>query len=150
MSVIVLTAEEPCWVKLPGSVNSKLIDSIKFGVKPQTYRRYDPVSNSWYVHMTYIDFVVKVSSRYYDSVDYRQLPLDWQSLINEIPLIHSAAPLLDDDYRLLYITQDAPIEVIKASFKALAKKHHVDAGGSNDKMVSINLAYDRICKSRNI
>lgn len=149
MSAIAFTADLPCWIRLPASIKPKLIESIKFGVRPQSYRRYDPVTNCWYVHMTWVDFLVNVSKRYYDEVDYLQLPLDWQSLVTEVNVVCAPAPLLIDYFKQLYVTQNAPEAVIKASFKALARLYHSDTGGTDDLMTQLNIAYDQIRKVRN-
>lgn len=50
------------------------------------------------------------------------------------------------DYRVLFVTNDAPPEVITAAYRALAKLHHSDSGGSDERMKVINVAYDRIKK----
>jgi hypothetical protein len=44
-------------------------------------------------------------------------------------------------YRLLHIQADAPVEVIKASYRALMKLHHPDHGGEHANAVLINEAY---------
>jgi DnaJ-class molecular chaperone len=43
---------------------------------------------------------------------------------------------------------DAPPEVIKAAYKALAKIHHLDLRGNNEKMLEINRAFDVITQNR--
>ncbi len=43
---------------------------------------------------------------------------------------------------------DAPPEVIKAAYKALAKIHHPDLRGNNEKMLEINRAFDVITQNR--
>jgi len=48
------------------------------------------------------------------------------------------------DHAMLYITLDAPKEVVRAAYKALAILHHPDKGGDPAKMSSINQAYDRL------
>lgn len=49
------------------------------------------------------------------------------------------------DHAVLGVMPDAPIEVIEAAYRALAKKHHPDRGtGDTAKMQEINQAYARI------
>lgn len=50
----------------------------------------------------------------------------------------------NSDCRTLYVTDDAPFEVIKAAYNALAKLHHPDKGGDTTKMQQINAAYERL------
>jgi DnaJ-domain-containing protein 1 len=49
-----------------------------------------------------------------------------------------------DPYPVLGITRNAPMEVIEAAYRALAKIHHPDAGGSTAAMQHINRAYDQV------
>jgi hypothetical protein len=54
-----------------------------------------------------------------------------------------------DHYERLKISQDAPLEVIRASYRALAAKHHPDrhgqSSGSNTDMAALNAAYEVLC-----
>ena len=47
-------------------------------------------------------------------------------------------------YARLYLLPSAPKEVVRAAHRALAQIHHPDRGGNIEKMVEINLAFDRI------
>ena len=53
-----------------------------------------------------------------------------------------------DPYELLGVRSDAPIEVVEASYKALAKKAHPDAGGDDTQMRQLNEAIERVRKDR--
>ena len=54
-------------------------------------------------------------------------------------------------YRILGVTEDADSEVIRAAYKARARKLHPDKPtGSAEKMAEINEAYHQICKARGI
>jgi hypothetical protein len=45
----------------------------------------------------------------------------------------------------LFVAKDAPDEVIKAAYKALAKKYHPDSeNGSNTRFLEIRAAYDKL------
>lgn len=50
------------------------------------------------------------------------------------------------DYDVLFVTRDAPQEVIAAAYRALSKLYHPDKEGDPRKMVELNLAYARIKK----
>jgi curved DNA-binding protein CbpA len=54
-------------------------------------------------------------------------------------------PPADDLYRVLQVTPDAEPEVIQAAYRALARKHHPDAGGSAEKMSTLNSAWGTLC-----
>lgn len=49
-------------------------------------------------------------------------------------------------HAVLYVTSNAPQEVIQAAYRALAKKYHPDNGGSHDAMKRINEAYRLLAK----
>lgn len=50
----------------------------------------------------------------------------------------------DAAHKALYVCQDAPLDVVKAVYRVLAKKNHPDAGGDHGRMRAINAAYERI------
>lgn len=56
----------------------------------------------------------------------------------------TAAP--PSDYEVLFVTRNAPKEVIDAAYKALSKLYHPDRGGDPQRMVQLNVAYGRIKK----
>ncbi len=51
------------------------------------------------------------------------------------------APNRRNYYRLLHVQADAPLEVIKASYRALMSLHHPDVGGDHAAAVLLNEAY---------
>jgi hypothetical protein len=46
-----------------------------------------------------------------------------------------------DPFAALYLLPSAPVEVVKAAYRALATLHHPDHGGDVEKMKVINAAY---------
>ncbi len=50
--------------------------------------------------------------------------------------------------RVLHVAPDAPREVIEASYRALSRTAHPDAGGSEDAMKQLNAAKDAALKAR--
>ncbi len=51
---------------------------------------------------------------------------------------------MTDPYKILGVDSSASDDEIKKAYKRLAKQHHPDVGGSEDKFQQINEAYDRI------
>ena len=51
-------------------------------------------------------------------------------------------------YKVLGVNPDAPDEVIRAAHKALARIHHSDLGGDEEKMKQINSAFEEIKELR--
>lgn len=51
-------------------------------------------------------------------------------------------------YTVLYVLPNAPKEVVRAAYRALAAIHHPDSGGDSERMIEINRAYATICGER--
>lgn len=54
-------------------------------------------------------------------------------------------PPAADLYQVLQVTPDAEPEVIQAAYRALARKHHPDVGGSDARMSMLNSAWETLC-----
>jgi curved DNA-binding protein CbpA len=50
-------------------------------------------------------------------------------------------PELPDHYRTLQVHVDAEADVIRAAYRALARRHHPDGGGQSAEMAQLNEAY---------
>jgi hypothetical protein len=48
----------------------------------------------------------------------------------------------------LFVAPDAPIEVIRAAYKALAMLYHPDLGGDLERMVALNRAYEELVSEK--
>ena len=53
-------------------------------------------------------------------------------------------PAPDSPYAVLRVVEGAPMEVVDAAYRALAKKHHPDKGGDAEEMKRINAAYAKL------
>lgn len=51
-------------------------------------------------------------------------------------------------YQVLHLQPGAPLEVVKAAYKALALTHHPDRGGDEERMKQVNIAFDTILRQR--
>jgi DnaJ-class molecular chaperone len=89
--------------------------------------------------------VADAAKRFYDHVDWSTLPTDWQLYLAgaEVPAPQLPAPTTDP-YAMLFVTADAPLEVIRAAYKALAVIFHPDHGGTEQRMTELNNAYTEI------
>jgi hypothetical protein len=47
-------------------------------------------------------------------------------------------------WKVLFLVENAPVEVVKAAYRALAMKYHPDRGGDIKKMQELNAALSRI------
>jgi hypothetical protein len=110
---------------------------------PAAFRSYEPAAKTWMI-------------------------TDWESLDGWISELRSVYPVETEHhgeqpnqpppaqprqsraspFTTLYLLPDAPPEVVKASYKALAKIYHPDVKGSNDKMIEINRAYETLTQGR--
>ena len=113
------------WVLVTGTVVFQVRDCIR-RLKPH-YRKFD--GTRWSVHVSKIGEIVFAATPHYDEIVYDTWELATPSSL-------AAAR------RVLHVTDDAPVEVIRAAYKALVVKHHPDVGGSNEKIVEINKAFE--------
>ena len=58
----------------------------------------------------------------------------------------SGGGYLDQYWRALYLAPGAPVEIIRAVYRELAKKHHPDKGGDIKRMQEINTAVEMLTK----
>lgn len=147
MSTLILQ-QEGDWVRLLGPTNRSFVEFLKYNVKPQTTRRYDATTRAWMIYWTQLRIIGNVARRFYSHVDWSTLPDQWQMYLagGEPPVTsqEATAPLLATPHATLFVTEDAPMEVVRAAYKALVSVNHPDVGGSTKKMAEINQAYEQI------
>lgn len=88
---------------------------------PQLYRVYAPEKLGWWVHTKYIANVRKLE----DSTQ------------------------VTDPWSVLYLRKGAPMYIVDAVWKALAKRLHPDAGGDAEAFRMVKEAYDTVRKDDN-
>lgn len=120
------------------------IKTLKAIVRPYSYRRWDPEEQAWLFHWHWLAAVVESAKRYFDGVDYSDLPTAWQ--MRAAGAVGGAELAVDgfvpDPFQTLHVTEDAPWEVIKAAYKALAALYHPDVeGGDRDAFERVDRAY---------
>lgn len=78
-----------------------------------------------------------------DEVEYKngvlREPHHLRHMCGMTPQVTLGAP---NPHRILFVAADAPKEVIRAAYLALAKHAHPDAGGSKEEMIELNEAYE--------
>ena len=122
-----------------GDTFFEAINLLKVMIHPRS-RRYDPDQKSWLI---------------YDRSNMmrwcRRLEESWGEVLLDIPISaqQGSSPVNSPLFRALYVTPDAPLDVIKASYKALARLYHPDLVGEDghDQMVAINRAYEAIMEN---
>ncbi len=110
------------------------------GIIPAAFRNYEPTKKTWLIS-------------------------DWECLeewLGELRSVYAVETVYDDEqpsqkppsqsiaspFQTLYLLPNAPPEVVKASYKALAKIYHPDLRGSNEKMIAINRAFEIITQNK--
>ncbi len=110
------------------------------GIIPAAFRNYEPTKKTWLIS-------------------------DWECLdewIGELRSVYAVETVYDDEqpsqkpppqnmatpFQTLYLLPNAPPEVVKASYKALAKIYHPDARGNSEKMIAINRAFEIITQNK--
>jgi hypothetical protein len=141
---LVMTAQDPCWVRLHGATD-RFLATVRAGVRPRNRRRF--VEGYWEVHWHWLPQVIGWARLHYEHVDWSQLPTEWQ-LRAAGAAIPNGGSFRDEDeespFSALYVTEEAPPEVVTAAYRALAKIHHPDAGGDGRAFQKIADAYARI------
>lgn len=147
---LTLKQREPCWVEIWG-LGGRLMAAVRYGVK-LGYRQYDNTTQIWLVHYTWLGWLVHLARSYGYSIDYASLPTTWQLRAAGAQLSgeNGTSVLAESPYLKLHVLEDAPIEVVRAAYKALAQIHHPDAGGSAERFREVSDAYQAILKLRSL
>jgi DnaJ-domain-containing protein 1 len=113
-----------------------LIEALKDRV-PAYDRTYSPASKEWL-----IDASARADLEMWldDAREVCGASVEWQPTKHERPRTRTAP----DAFATLHLLPSAPPEVVRASYKALAMKHHPDHGGDTEAMQKINEAYRRL------
>lgn len=129
------------WIELKAT--KELSIKIRRMISPSSLRQYHANTNTWSVHNSKIQLLIKLAKKSYEIVDYSQLPLRWQmAAAGATPIENIFEP---DYHKILYLLKDAPMEVVKASYKALAALYHPDKGTGDVTMFhKVREAYEKI------
>ncbi len=143
IKIKITTTDGGCGVKIFAADTNAFtyaISELK-GIIPVAFRNYEPTKKTWIITDwgcldEWIDGLrsVYVVETEYDNEQPSRPPPPPQSI---------ASP-----FQTLYLLPNAPPEVIKAAYKALAKIHHPDARGSSEKMIEINRAFEIITQNK--
>lgn len=141
-------------------------DEFKYEVPPSK-RRWDPVDKQWWVHSDFIDEATKLADKFFGGHMFvgvghnagqrhtqDQKRQQWQhtysgNTSNRPPWDEPRQQTSTGDpaYLVLFVLPNAPFEVCKAAYRALAQMYHPEAQhplASEEKMIALNNAYDRI------
>jgi hypothetical protein len=128
---------DPTTLELATPYHRGFVDALKVQI-PVSYRRWDPDSKTWFVESPYDLTAIRILRAHFPHADIGERPGEQTQFTT-----HSGCSC-DANHRALYVCQGAPLEVIRAAYKALAKTHHPDAGGDVATMQQLNSAYERL------
>lgn len=104
------------------------VDELKETV-PAAYRHWDRENKQWYIEPSYANEAAELFFSYFPDGDSFELARTYRK-----------APTWA---KTLFVQEDAPLEVIEAAYRTLAKTYHPDRGGSEAKMKTINEAIEQ-------
>jgi len=113
---------------LEAPYNKEFMASLKASL-PKKKRIWDDADKCWYIVKDQFDRLCHMLDEYYD-----------QTILLDFP----AQEVAGDHYAILHLLPGAPLEVVRASYKALSKIHHPDHGGDGEVMTRVNVAYKAI------
>lgn len=130
---------------------TSFIDEIKTSL-PQSRLMYNEYTKEYLVYSAEFYAFFKLAEPHFSYIDYSKIPYNWRKNLSNKnnsnnytkvnPTVNSTS-----NWDVLYLKETAPIEVVKAAYKALAKLYHPDINPDNvDKMSKINVAYESILK----
>ena len=117
---------------------------------PISDRSFSRKDGGWIILPKQLGKVVAFASTWSSHVDINQLPPHLKFVASKFILgeqqTTSAPSKEKTPYDILFIKKNAPPEVIKAAYKALAKKYHPDNGDTGDatEFRKIQEAYNKI------
>lgn len=121
-------ADNDVFIIVEAPYDAGFTETLKSSI-PQKKRLWDANDKAWFVVKDQLDKLTHILDQYYDEV---------------ILLGFPQQSIATDAWGKLYLTQGAPIEVIQAVYRVLAKKYHPDLGGDVEKMKQINAAYKEL------
>lgn len=108
--------------------NKELVNAMTTSI-PSTQRNWDNMHKIWYIWKKNLEVISHLLQKYCDEV-----------LLLDFPPLEVAA----DDWAKLYLLPGAPMELVQAAYRIMAKQHHPDRGGDPEKMKLINAAYKNL------
>jgi hypothetical protein len=142
IKIKITTTDGGCGVKIFAADTNAFtfaISELK-GIIPAAFRNYEPTKKTWLITdwERLDEWISEMRSVYAVETEYD----------NEQPSRPPPPQSIASPFQTLYLLPNAPPEVVKASYKALAKIHHPDARGNSEKMIEINRAFEIITQKK--
>jgi len=127
--------------------DAEFIARLKDGLPPHA-RKFNPEHKYWWVDRDYVGEAARLFERHFPHGEFVDAPSARARTAPPPPPPRAPTPL--DPYAVLHLLPGAPLEVVEAAGRALAKLHHPDTKPAHEKaaatvaMARINAAIDRI------
>jgi hypothetical protein len=143
-TIIITATPEGYSLKFKGMTKETFtpaIETLKRTVSPNL-REYEPDTKQWFV----ADAARTQLDRWLGHLFVTHgVEAEWLTSDDEYERArkpHTSAKA--DPFAALHLLPSAPMEVVRAAYKALAMKHHPDLGGDTQAMQRLNQAYKQI------
>lgn len=113
---------------------------------PAEARTFDRRQRCWYVSYRFLYEILDEGPRHFTALDVSGLEPPWCERAGT-HLKHERGrrpPRGHAAYEVLHLAPDAPVEVVHAAYRALARLHHPDVGGQAEDMAKLNRAYAQV------
>jgi hypothetical protein len=116
--------------------SAAMVAALKAAI-PYRFRDWDPVGKTWTIDPAYVDVAMEMLLEHFVDAETPR-----RGRTRPTP----AAPPAGNPFAVLHLLPSAPREVIDASFRALAKSCHPDAGGTDAAMRELTEAHDLLAR----
>ncbi len=120
-------------VEISFPYHARLVELLKAEI-PAYARSYDPESNTWSVAAPYAAIAVNLLRGRFPDARIEGNHRRAES--------RPGAGAPSEHFALLHLLPSAPVELIGASYRVLARLHHPDVGGDAEHMKRLNAARD--------
>lgn len=127
--------DQEIWCRTP--YDAEFINELKDSI-PFPHRRWNPAERVWIIDTLFEHELLDLCDRFFDDV---------RSNRDQPKNQHTGATV----YASLFLTPDAPMPVVEAAYRALAKLWHPDISDdarASEQMKQINMSYQRIKQER--
>uniref|UniRef100_A0A6M3IPW1 Putative chaperone n=1 Tax=viral metagenome TaxID=1070528 RepID=A0A6M3IPW1_9ZZZZ len=115
-------------LQLEAPYDKDFTNTLKTSI-PTKKRIWDNNDKCWYVTKDQFDRLTHMLDMFFDD-----------TILVDFP----KAEVSHDAWTMLYLVENAPLELVRTAYKTLAMMYHPDKGGDQEVMKRINLAYKEI------
>jgi len=134
--------------------SADLVADLKSHI-PTHARAWTPEAKYWWIEATYVDLAARLARRYFPDLDYRDSPDRHRDARRPPPPPPRPTPPADP-FAILHLLPTAPLELVEAAGRTLAKMCHPDVQPPEQRLIAthqmqqINEALDRVRRLRGV